>query len=67
MAGSDPLSEEERALLETAALDGYFEVPRRTTLVDLADRHGMTDREASELLRSALDVVAHEAVSEKAE
>jgi len=56
------LPETERTLLRAAVRDGYFKTLRETTLVELADQHGVSDRDASERLRSALDVVASAAV-----
>lgn len=42
----------------TVALDhGYFEVPRRTTLVEIADRLGISDRAVSERLRRGQELV----------
>lgn len=47
----------QRALLEAAISAGYFSVPRQTTLVDLADAHDISTREASRSLRTALQQV----------
>lgn len=54
---SDSVEDETRELLETAVRDGYFEVPRKTTLLELAESHNMTDIEASERLRFGLDTI----------
>jgi predicted DNA binding protein len=54
------LDEGQRELLSDAVREGYFKVPRRTTLVELSDAHCITDREASERLRAALDDVLRE-------
>lgn len=59
---SGGLSETEVELLRTAAREGYFKIPRETTLVELADRHDVSDREVSERLRSGLDTVVRDAV-----
>lgn len=56
------LSNEQRELLESAAQSGYFEVPRKTSLVELARKHGMSDQEASEQLRHGLDVLVRKDV-----
>lgn len=58
------LTETQRALLRTAVREGYFEVPRRISLVDLAAREGLSDREAAEQLQRGLDVVVREATRE---
>jgi len=57
------LADTQRTLLRAAVREGYFKTPRETTLVELADQHDISDRDASELLRSALDVVASTAVT----
>ena len=58
------LTRRERALLRSAVRQGYFKVPRETTLVELATEQGISDREASALLRTGLDTIAREAVRE---
>ncbi|MFB6180021.1 MAG: helix-turn-helix domain-containing protein, partial [Halorientalis sp.] len=53
-ATGDPLevlSDEQRALLETAIEAGYYEVPRGTTQADLADRVGVSHATISDRLR----------------
>ena len=60
----EDLAERERALLQSAVREGYFKVPRETTLVELANEQGISDREASALLRAGLDSVVREAVLE---
>lgn len=45
------LTEAQREALVTAYEEGYFEVPRRTTLVDLAERMELSDQAISERLR----------------
>ncbi|WP_335999927.1 helix-turn-helix domain-containing protein [Halorientalis halophila] len=47
-------------LLTTAVEEGYFRVPRRTTLVALADAHDISDVEASERLRAGIDLALRE-------
>lgn len=56
------LSSVQRDLLRSAIREGYFEVPRRITLVELAAACGMSDLEASEQLRYGLDTVVRDAV-----
>ena len=53
-------NEPDAELLTTAVERGYFKVPRETSLVDLADAHGISDVEASERLRAGIDVVLRE-------
>jgi predicted DNA binding protein len=53
----DALTDPQRDLLRSAAREGYFRVPREVTLVDLAERHGLSDREASRQIRRGLDVL----------
>lgn len=54
---TEQLSDQQRALLEAAVEEGYFEVPRQTSLVDLAAEHDMTGQRASQQLREGLDTV----------
>lgn len=61
----DVLTEQEYALLRTAIQEGYFNVPREATLVDIAEEHDLADREASEQLRTALDSVLRRAFDEQ--
>jgi predicted DNA binding protein len=44
-----------RELLELAYQEGYFEVPRETSLVELAEELGYTNQEASAAIREALN------------
>ena len=53
-------TEPDTELLVTAVKRGYFMVPRQTSLLDIADAHGMSDVEASERLRSGIDAVLRE-------
>ena len=49
------LSHEQKEIIRRAVEEGYFEVPRRTSLVKLSERLGMSDAEASAELRRALN------------
>lgn len=50
--GTDSLlTDRQRELLETAVREGYFEVPRRCTLAELADEVGVDKSTASTVLR----------------
>lgn len=60
--GPADLTDRERRLLLCAVRQGYFAVPRRTTLVELAEANGMSDREASRRLRRSLDAVLRTAL-----
>lgn len=55
-ADADPfgLTSKQRAVLVAAAESGFFEVPRETTLVELASGFGTSDQAVSECLRRAL-------------
>ncbi|WP_425499600.1 helix-turn-helix domain-containing protein [Halogeometricum luteum] len=55
MDSHETLSEQERELLQLAIEEGYFEVPRRISLVELSTLAGLTDTETSRRLRRALD------------
>jgi hypothetical protein len=50
-AGAYGLTQVQGDTLRGALADGYFEVPRRTTLGDLADRFDVSDQAVSERLR----------------
>ena len=56
------LTDEQRQFLRTASKEGYFAVPRRTTLRELAEKHDMSSQEASELLRVAINTAMREEV-----
>lgn len=58
------LSDTQRQLVESAVNEGYFEVPRQTTLVDIAAEQNLSDVEASRELRQAIDVILTEALRE---
>jgi predicted DNA binding protein len=49
-------TETDTELLTTAIEQGYFRIPRQTTLVDLADERGISDAEASKRLRTGIAV-----------
>lgn len=51
---ASPLTPEQREAIETARDCGYFEVPRETTVEDIADRLGISDQAASQRLRRGL-------------
>ncbi|RJT03853.1 helix-turn-helix domain-containing protein [Halococcus sp. IIIV-5B] len=53
----NPLTDEQHRFLRTALEEGYFRVPRETTLVALGEEHGISSQEASELVREGIEVV----------
>jgi hypothetical protein len=53
-ADHDALTPAQRALLTSAVENGYFEIPRETTITDLAAQFDISDQAASERLRRAL-------------
>lgn len=52
-----PLSDAQWEALVAALEAGYFEVPRRTTLVELADELGVSDSAVSQRLRRGLSIL----------
>jgi predicted DNA binding protein len=54
---STPLTRREETILTTALDRGYFDVPRRVALSDLADDLDMTAAELSERLRQGTATV----------
>lgn len=58
------LTETQRSLLESAVREGYFRMPRHISTLELAEKHGLSDREALELLNRALDTVVRSTVGE---
>jgi predicted DNA binding protein len=60
---SSELSDTHRALVQSAVEEGYFKIPREISTVELADKHGMSSREASEELNRALDVILRNAAA----
>lgn len=64
-AGSDGrLTDEQRAVLETAVAEGYFDIPRGISLAELGARHGITGQSASERLRRAEKRLAEAALAD---
>ena len=51
---SQPLTPSQREIVALAVERGYFEVPRRTSMVELAAECGISDQAASERLRRGL-------------
>lgn len=51
---SPPISERQRKTVERAYRHGYFEVPRKTTLGELAEEEGISDSAYSQRLRNGL-------------
>jgi predicted DNA binding protein len=60
------LSAPQREALVLAYRRGFFEVPRRVTLAELADGIGISDSALSQRLRRALSVVVERAVGDEA-
>ncbi|WP_433629498.1 helix-turn-helix domain-containing protein [Halomicrococcus sp. NG-SE-24] len=58
---------EERETLRVALEKGYFEVPRATTLVEIADELGRSDVEVSQQLRRGMGDVLRETTILKGE
>lgn len=56
------LSKTELNLLQSAVREGYFKVPREISTIELANRNEMSDRETSQKLRHALDIILRETV-----
>jgi predicted DNA binding protein len=54
------LTEPQRRTLAVAAQRGYFDVPRRTSLADLADELDVSSQAASERVRRGLDSLVKE-------
>jgi predicted DNA binding protein len=61
--GAFELTEKQEAVLSVAVEEGYFDVPRGTTLSQVADRIGISEQAASERLRRAMDSLASAAVT----
>ncbi|ELZ79500.1 DNA binding domain-containing protein [Haloferax larsenii JCM 13917] len=51
------ITAEQQEALVVAVENGYFEVPRRTTLTDVADKLGISPQAASERVRRGADTV----------
>lgn len=56
------ISEPQREILLLAAREGYFDVPRRVSLADLAADIGVSSQAASERLRRGLDSLVERAL-----
>lgn len=61
------LSKSHHELLANAIDKGYFKIPRETTLVELADKQGVSDVEASEQLREGIELVVRAYLAETTE
>jgi hypothetical protein len=61
-AGRYGLTTEQFESLTTAAAEGYFEVPRRVTLEELAEMQGVSHQALSEQLRRATDALVENAL-----
>lgn len=61
--GAFDLTEKQEAVLTAAIESGYFEIPRRTTLADIADRLSISEQAASERLRRAMNSLGRAAVT----
>lgn len=60
--GEYDLTEEQRVALEAALENGYFKVPRETTLGSIADDLGISHQALSERLRRANEILAEVAI-----
>ncbi|MFC7044563.1 helix-turn-helix domain-containing protein [Halobacteriaceae archaeon GCM10025711] len=58
----DGLTRPQRRALELAYEHGYFDVPRQSTTVELADRLGVSDQALSERLRRAFATLVEQTV-----
>jgi len=65
--GAFDLTEKQEAVLLEATEGGYFEVPRGSTLSDIADRLSISEQAASERLRRAMGSLARAAVTNAAD
>lgn len=61
-AGRAVLTPEQREALYTALEAGYFEIPRRSTLSELAETLGISDQAMSERLRRGAESLLYEAL-----
>ena len=66
-SGAFDLTEKQEAVLLEAVEGGYFEVPRGSTLDDVAARLSISEQAASERLRRAMASLARAAVTNSAE
>ncbi|MFB6189002.1 MAG: helix-turn-helix domain-containing protein [Halapricum sp.] len=60
----DMLSERQRETVELALEKGYFDVPRKTTMVELAEDLDISDQAVSARLRRAMKTVCESVLSE---
>lgn len=51
------MTDAQQALVERAYDEGYFDIPRETTLADLADQVGLSDQAVNERLRRGLEAL----------
>lgn len=58
------VTDTQRETLRTALEAGYFDVPRRIALTELADRQGVSDQAASERLRRGLGTLLATTITE---
>ena len=65
--GAFDLTEKQEAVLLEAIEGGFFEIPRGSTLGDIADRLAISEQAASERLRRAMGSLAQAAVTNAAE
>ncbi|MCT9095723.1 helix-turn-helix domain-containing protein [Haloarchaeobius sp. HME9146] len=63
--GAEPLSDEQQEALQVALRAGYFTVPRRANLGDVADELGISGQAASERLRRGLVQLVETQVGEQ--
>ena len=56
------LTDEQRETLLTAFRLGYFDVPRRATLLDIADELGLSDQAVSERIRRGVSCLVEDSV-----
>lgn len=64
--GAFNLTEKQEAVLVEAIEGGYFEIPRGSTLGDIADHLSISEQAASERLRRAMASLARAAVTNAA-
>ncbi|MFT4946019.1 MAG: putative DNA binding protein [Natronomonas sp.] len=65
--GAFDLTEKQEGVLQEAIEGGYFDIPRGSTLGDIADRLAISEQAASERLRRAMGSLARAAVTNAAE
>lgn len=65
MEDEDPRRQRQREVIRKAVEEGYFEVPRKISLVELSDQLGTSDKEAFRELNRALDQYLRETLLEK--